>query len=462
MPQPVIRLALSELLKEQFDAGELGAALEGLANSGGVKLLVETGGEACIGIQGSATERERTAAAALSRLLGHMESREAAVADLAQAMMGDYEELNMLYRILPLMATRVNDAEIGALLVEEAARMLNCRRVSLLVPDEGGECLRVLASRGLPPEAAASRIAIEGSVAGLVFEQDGLLMVGAESERSVLPTAAGRYETPSFAVVRVPLMARGEPLGVLTATEKEEGTEFTARDRKLLEGLSAVSASALLNCRFHARIKEQMLSTIRALASAVDAKDHYTHDHSSRVAAYCVAMAERMGVADAERLHRIELAGLLHDIGKIGVPDGILNKRGRLTEEEMTVVRAHVVIGARIVGCVPDLGEVSKAILHHHERYDGAGYPEGLAGERIPFASRLIAVADTYDSLTTDRPYRAGAPASTALAELTRCSGRDFDPKMVAAMQRVIREGERGAAAGACCADRSSVSQQGA
>jgi putative nucleotidyltransferase with HDIG domain len=225
---------------------------------------------------------------------------------------------------------------------------------------------------------------------------------------------------------------------VLNATERLEATEFTSRDRKLLEGLSAIAASALLSCRLHAQVNRQMMSAIQALASAVDAKDHYTHDHSGRVAQLCLATARELGIRDSAECRELELAGLLHDIGKIGVPDAILSKADRLTPQEYAVVKTHVEIGARIADHVQGLERVAKAILCHHERYDGMGYPAGLPGDAIPLASKLIAVCDAFDSLTSDRSYRKGIRAEEGLREIRRCSGTQFDPDIVDAFGAVI------------------------
>jgi putative nucleotidyltransferase with HDIG domain len=241
----------------------------------------------------------------------------------------------------------------------------------------------------------------------------------------------------------VPLRARGEALGILTATERIESADFTARDRKLLDALSAMGASALLNCRLRAALDKQLMSTIRALASAVDAKDHYTHDHSARVAELSVATARQLGITDDAAIREVELAAVLHDIGKIGIPDAVLAKVERLTAEEFTLVKNHVNIGARIVHQVPGLERVATAILHHHERFDGLGYPSGLSGDAIPVAARIITVADVFDCLTSERPYRKGISRPEALNEIEKCRGTQLDPAVVDAFRAVIAQESR-------------------
>ncbi len=373
---------------------------------------------------------------AMRALLEYAAHRELAVSDFADQLLVNYEELNMLYNLLPAIASKIDERDIGQILVHEAAVMLDCSRVSLLVLDEDNAHLRVLASVGLPKEAQAVRIPVHDSVAGRVLTEGKPFSIEDICQRPDLAElSVGTYETTTFAVIRVPMRARGEPIGVLAATERQGGGEFTARDFKLLEGLSSMGAASLMHCRLHTTTRRQMIGTIRALAAAVDAKDRYTHDHSSRVSRLCLAMGGMMGIDDAEMLREIELAGLLHDIGKIGVPDTILLKADRLTNEEYEVVKTHARIGASIASQVKGLQRVTEAILHHHERWDGRGYPQGLAGKDIPQMARMIAVADTYDSITSDRAYRKGTDNATALQEIHAHAGSQFDPEVVAALQ---------------------------
>jgi putative nucleotidyltransferase with HDIG domain len=187
-----------------------------------------------------------------------------------------------------------------------------------------------------------------------------------------------------------------------------------------------------------------MITTIQALASAIDAKDQYTHAHSARVAQLVLATARELGITDPETCREVELAGLLHDIGKIGIPDAILTKAGRLTPEEFATVQRHTEIGAGIVRKVEGMERVAQAVRHHHERYDGLGYPLGLARDAIPVTSRMIAIADVFDVLTSDRPYRKAVGVEEAVLEINRFRGTQFDPAIVDAFQRVIsRELER-------------------
>lgn len=387
------------------------------------------------------------AARALGSFLEYALDRELAIVDLAEEMIASYEELNMLYALLPNIATSVSPSAIGEAIVDETVRTLHCRRVSLLLLDESKQNLFVLASRGLPTDVRNISLPIANTVSAQAMASSDPLIVNRVSEHpDLVELSRGQYDTDSFAVVRVPLRARGEALGVLTATERFDAAEFTARDRKLLEGLAAIGATSLLNCRLHNAVNRQMITTIRALASAIDAKDQYTHAHSARVAQLAVATARRIGLYDTEVLREVELAGLLHDIGKIGISDTLLCKAGRLTPQEFVLIQKHAEIGAKIVENVRGLERVARAIRHHHERYDGLGYPDGLQGESIPKTARLIAVADVFDCLTSDRSYRKAVTRAQATAELVRAKGTQLDPAVVDAFIGVIgAEGAWGA-----------------
>jgi len=180
-------------------------------------------------------------------------------------------------------------------------------------------------------------------------------------------------------------------------------------------------------------------TTLEALVRALDAREHETGCHSARVQAYAVTLAERLGFK-GDRLANLARGALLHDIGKIGVPDQILLKKGKLTEEEWTQIKKHPSIGYQIVEGVSFLGGASALIISHHERFDGGGYPSGLKGENVPLEARLFAVIDTYDAMTSDRPYRKALTADIARDEIARCSGSQFDPRIVESFLDIPRK----------------------
>ncbi|GGS91430.1 HD-GYP domain-containing protein [Streptomyces chromofuscus] len=179
-------------------------------------------------------------------------------------------------------------------------------------------------------------------------------------------------------------------------------------------------------------------ATIRALVQAVDIKDRYTRGHSERVGLASMMIARELGMDD-ERVEVLRFAGILHDVGKLGVPTRLLRKDGPLTPEERRVIELHPEYGHEMVRGISFLGEARAAVLHHHERLDGSGYPYGLAGSQIPESARVVAVADAFDAMTSNRSYSRARPVPLALEELERCAGRQFDPVMVAALVRVVR-----------------------
>ncbi|MGM9519957.1 MAG: HD-GYP domain-containing protein, partial [Phascolarctobacterium sp.] len=181
------------------------------------------------------------------------------------------------------------------------------------------------------------------------------------------------------------------------------------------------------------------MQIVQTLVKTIDAKDSYTNGHSARVAQYSVILAKRMGFKE-EELGRLEYTALLHDVGKIGVSDAILNKKGKLTEEEYAIIKEHSKIGAQILSTITELPDVAVGARYHHERYDGKGYPDGLKGEEIPLFARIIAVADSYDAMTSKRSYRDALPQELVRQEITRGIGTQFDPRIAKLMLIIMDE----------------------
>jgi hypothetical protein len=184
---------------------------------------------------------------------------------------------------------------------------------------------------------------------------------------------------------------------------------------------------------------------LRALTAALEARDGYTGRHTEETTALTSRVAVALGL-DAEQRSEVDTVALLHDIGKIGTPNEILHKDGPLTDDEWVVMREHPVVGERILNAVPGLGSIARAVRHEHERWDGGGYPDGLAGEAIPLPSRIVLVCDAYHAMTSDRPYRRAMPQADAIAELRRCAGTQFDPAVVWALIGVLENESRPAA----------------
>ncbi|MBI5587465.1 MAG: GAF domain-containing protein [Deltaproteobacteria bacterium] len=237
--------------------------------------------------------------------------------------------------------------------------------------------------------------------------------------------------------IRVPLSLKGEVIGVLNVGAKRTAA-FHPEDLSTLEKLASQISVALDNSRLLSDLKDLFIGTVKTLSKAIDAKSPWTSGHSERVTEIAIGIGAEMGF-EGDELKDLELAGLLHDIGKLGTYEYILDKPGRLTEEELKIMRQHPAKGAEILAPIKELKRIVPAIRHHHESYDGTGYPEGLKGESIPLGARILTVADTVDAMGADRPYRKGRTRDEIMAELKRCSGTQFDPAIVDAYLRILK-----------------------
>ena len=242
--------------------------------------------------------------------------------------------------------------------------------------------------------------------------------------------------------VVLPLKPRDKLLGIIQVANKRGNFTYRPEDLDLLKILGSQVAFVIQNADLFQNLQRAYIDTLSALTSAIDAKDSYTRGHSERVTELSIRLAAEVGIA-SEEIEKIKLGGLLHDIGKIGIPEGILNKPGRLNDEEFEIIKSHPDLGLHILGKVEFLEAIVPIIRHHHERYDGKGYPSGLKGEEIPLLARIVSVVDTYDAMTTDRPYRKAMTVEEALKEIERCSGSQFDPEIAAHFIRMTMRESR-------------------
>ena len=241
----------------------------------------------------------------------------------------------------------------------------------------------------------------------------------------------------------IPLAIGGETVGTIQLFNKEplspadDGT-FRQDDLRIATILGCQSAVSLQNAQLYLERHDLFLDFVEAIATSVDLKDRYTHGHSKRVAQHSVGIAAELGLPKVQT-EMVALAARLHDVGKIGTPDLLLRKRGRLTQQEFEVIKAHTTNAERLFTGKPGWQTLVPGIRHHHERFNSTGYPDGLRGRRIPVAARIIAVADAFDAMTSDRPYRARMSPVDACEEVKACSGTQFDPRVAAAFLRYYR-----------------------
>jgi len=234
-----------------------------------------------------------------------------------------------------------------------------------------------------------------------------------------------------------PLLRDDKVVGVLFAGRKlGPDPMVSSYDTQLIEAAGGYLNAFLDNAALLVEQQNLFLGTLQALTASIDAKDRYTCGHSERVAHLSARIARAMNMPE-EEIDRVRIAGLVHDVGKIGVPEAVLCKQGKLTDEEFAAIKLHPEIGHRILHDIEPLADVLPGVLHHHERFDGKGYPHGLSGFGIPLFARIIALADTFDAMSSNRSYRAALPREKVLAEIERCAGTQFDPAVVDAFRRL-------------------------
>jgi len=324
--------------------------------------------------------------------------------------------------------------------VSYAAEVLQARRISVMVAD--GDILRILASRGIPEEIARqTAVPIGERICGRVFASSQpvvLRNVLSERPHEALGLQAGGA-VASYPLVAAPLNAAGRKVGVINATDRPGG-EFS---RTELEELEFISEAVAITLASHVTVEElerANFASLVTLAVTMEAKDPYTNGHSSRVQAWATAIGRELGLS-GDRLQNLSRAGELHDIGKLTWSDSILTANRCLTDEEWAVVRQHPQRGVELLKHLNFLNDIQPAILYHHERIDGKGYPEGLAGPQIPLEARILAVVDSFDAMTSARPYRPPLSLEEATVELRRCAGTQFDPTIVDAFLRLMENG---------------------
>ncbi len=245
---------------------------------------------------------------------------------------------------------------------------------------------------------------------------------------SPVPPFLGKLDRKNVrSSISFPLKTPKRLIGVLHLNRAQESPSFSNIDLEIINVLASQASISIDNVKVYDKMQEQYLQTMRAFASAVEAKDAYTRGHSEKVMEYSVLLARRMGL-EPEDLEVVRFAGLLHDIGKIGVPEHILNKPGRLTPAEFEEIKKHPTAGINIIADVPSMQPLLPLILSHHETFNGKGYPEGLSGEEIPLGARILTITDSYDAMTSNRVYRKALDRDGALEIIGKEAGRQFDP----------------------------------
>ncbi|RMG74655.1 MAG: HD domain-containing protein, partial [Nitrospirae bacterium] len=327
------------------------------------------------------------------------------------------ERLKRINEIGRMLNSIVESEELVKLIVKTTAELLNVQKGAIHINDERQNKLTLHYQRGKGIR----------SYNDITIEFKNMYVDLLNKGRPILIRENGGKEIQAMAV---PLKMRGKVVGAIYVEQKNDGGSFSDEELEILSTLSNQVMAAIENAWLYEKLKTNYFSTIQALVNALEANDRYTKGHSERVRILATELGRHIGL-DYKEIEVLEHAAILHDIGKIGIDSNILKKDGELTHTEYSLIKAHPLIGEEILGPVDTLEAVRTTIIQHHERYDGKGYPYGLAGEEISLKARILAVVDTFDAMLTDRPYRKALPFPKVISELRTGAGTQFDPFVV-------------------------------
>ncbi|MDY6857481.1 MAG: response regulator [Thermodesulfobacteriota bacterium] len=346
------------------------------------------------------------------------------------------KEISVLYSISETFSEPIKDSDLLDKIVNMACDITDAGKSSLMIVDSESKELIVKAVKGINEDIVdKKRIPIGSGIAGEVVLTGKHIFIKGLTENPHLLDNEKYYKSDSL--ICVPLKIADKVFGVLHVVDKLSGGRFTEEDLYLLLTLAKKGALRIENTILYESIYNNLIDTLKTMINAIEARDMYTRTHSQRVTELAMEIAREMGCSEEER-ETIGLAGLLHDIGKIGIRDAILLKPGGLSKEEVDVIKTHPIIGEKIVEPLEILPVERSIIRHHHERWDGKGYPDGLYGEGIPLLARILSVADAFDAMITDRPYRKAKSKEEAIAEIEELSGYQFDCDVVEKFKKVF------------------------
>ena len=353
------------------------------------------------------------------------------------------ERLALLSQLGQILNSTLDHKEIRRRAMEAATQLMKAEVGSLLLVDEGKRQLYFEVALG-DREEDIKMIPLnfgEG-IAGWVAQNGKPLIVNSPNkDPRFFKGVDERTEFKTRNIICVPVKVKEKIVGVLEAINRQERGGFNKEDLSLFISLADQVAIALDNSRLYQELEEMFFQTTDSLADAIEKRDPYTGGHTQRVTRYSLAIAKYLQLKPLERKW-LKITAVLHDIGKVGIEDRILRKPERLSPEEFEMIKRHCNIGVEIVEHIRQLRESIPGVKFHHEQPDGKGYPNGLKGEEIPVLAKIVAVADTFDAMTTDRPYRKAIEKEAAINELKRCSGTQFDEKVVEAFIQAYQKGE--------------------
>jgi putative nucleotidyltransferase with HDIG domain len=351
-------------------------------------------------------------------------------------------ELMALLRAGHHLVSIESEDELLASILNDAVHVLDAQRGAIVLaegPNNDLKLKKIATGRG----ENSSRFNFSKALAKRCFHQGQSILCSSVEDDEELSGAVSIADGAMASVLCVLLRTPRKHLGVIHLDRSYWQKAFTEDDLHLADALAAHVSAGIECAQLLRRQRELFLQTISALASAIETRDPYTGGHTARVTAYSQLVGEELGLSVKE-LDQLRTGGPLHDIGKIGIDDAILRKPDKLTEEEFDIMKSHTTLGDDILKAIPEMKEIRPIVRSHHERWDGKGYPDGTAGEAIPLLARVVAVADSFDAMTTKRPYNTNLVKSPeeAFAEVLRCAGSQFDPRcahaFVAVREKVI------------------------
>jgi HD-GYP domain-containing protein (c-di-GMP phosphodiesterase class II) len=384
---------------------------------------------------GDSTVFTRSRLEALGEFISHellekVSSRHA-IEDTTEYLLQKYEELMFLYAITETITLESGHQKPISVILDKGLQKLGASWGLLMLKEENDPLkLQVIQAAGCPLLTMEGEL--DRSLTGRILRYS----------EPVLIKSGQDFDPPTDCLLVVPFQVRNLREGFLVFGCRDE-VQIKDAGMKFAVALARQASTVLYAVHLYRELADLLFATLAALSSAIDAKDPYTHGHSKRVAEYAVKTARYIGY-DSKALTMMKITGQLHDFGKIGIREQILSKNGRLDKNERKAMEEHPVIGAQILARFKPFHEIVPGVRHHHERYDGTGYPDGLKGEDIPEGGRIIAVADAYDAMTSHRPYRKELHHQEALVELRTHAGDQFDPAVVDAFIHSIGEGKIG------------------
>ena len=353
----------------------------------------------------------------------------------------ELEITKTLYNMDKVILSTIDKKEILRRCLENLKSLLNGDYISIAIFEPEKEEFKVVTSFSNSPKEEESAIPFDSTIFKSTLSSQVSRYCPEVSSEDLLSGDAIFRDIGIKSLLIVPLISKGSPIGTLNigSTKKDH---FTKDDITLAEGYALQVAIAIDNSNLYENLQNLFLNTVLSFSSAIDAKSRWTQNHSAEVAKYAVAIARRIGL-NQSFIEKLRIAVLLHDIGKIGVPDAILDKSSALSKEEMIEMEKHSLYGVAILQSIKEFKEVLPIVRHHHESWDGTGYPDRLSGNKIPLGARILSVADAFESMITDRPYRRGLTIDETKEELLKHSGKQFDPQIVSVLVSILEDETR-------------------